>query len=326
VLTEAGYADAQVKGATLGEGESITNTVVMILPGNLQEEGRREEKAEVESALIEAGLVAGETVTETFNVTDGGTVTPTTSVTGTATVTSTQTITATETTTGTTGTTGPRTETRTYQRIVQSDVIDFRSVGPTVGAELLNRAIIAIAAASLVILLYLTFVFRRVPNAIRYGVCAIIALIHDVFVVVGIFAILGLLFGVEIDALFITAMLTVIGFSVHDTIVVFDRVRENIARRRFERFEDVVNYSVVQTLARSINTSVTVVLTLFALYLFGGTSIRNFVLALLIGIISGTFSSIFNASMLLVIWENREWRRLFGGGRTSAPATRAAAR
>src|SRR5207249_3216967 len=136
-----------------------------------------------------------------------------------------------------------------------------------------------------------------------------------------------LLFGVEIDALFVTAMLTVIGFSVHDTIVVFDRVRENIMRRRFERFEETVNYSLVQTLARSINTSVTVLLTLFALYLFGGVSIRNFVLALLIGIISGTYSSIFNASMLLVIWENREWTRWFGGrGRTSSPTRSPASR
>jgi preprotein translocase subunit SecF len=116
-------------------------------------------------------------------------------------------------------------------------------------------------------------------------------------------------------------MLTIIGFSVHDTIVVFDRVRENLGKRRFEKFEDVVNYSLVQTLARSINTSITVVLTLFALYLFGGASIHNFVLALLIGIISGTYSSIFNASMLLVIWENREWRRLFGGGRRTETNT-----
>src|SRR5207249_4709423 len=126
------------------------------------------------------------------------------------------------------------------------------------------------------------------------------------------------------DALFVTAMLTVIGFSVHDTIVVFDRVRENIMRRRFERFEDTVNYSLVQTLARPINTSVTVLLTLFALYLFGGASIRTFVLALLIGITSGTYSSIFNASMLLVIWENREWRRWFGGRGTPAERPRGA--
>jgi preprotein translocase subunit SecF len=186
----------------------------------------------------------------------------------------------------------------------------------------------AVALASLAILIYLTAVFRKVPNAVRYGVCAVIGLIHDVLVVAGIFAILGLLFDVEIDALFITAMLTIIGFSVHDTIVVFDRVRENLGKRRFERFEDVVNYSLVQTLARSINTSITVVLTLFALYLFGGASIHNFVLALLIGIISGTYSSIFNASMVLVIWENREWGRLFGGGRRAeaTTTTRAAAR
>jgi preprotein translocase subunit SecF len=134
----------------------------------------------------------------------------------------------------------------------------------------------------------------------------------------GVFAILGLVFGIEVDALFIAAMMTVIGFSVHDTIVVFDRVRENLGTRRFAKFEDVGTYSLVQTLARSINTSITVVLTLFALYLFGGASIHNFVLALLIGIISGTYSSLFNASMLLVIWENNEWGRLFG--RNPGPA------
>lgn len=348
VLSEAGYDDAQVKGAQLGEGATVTNTIVMVLPGNLQEEGRREEKAAVEKSLIDAGLVVGETFTETVNITPSGPITLTNPVTGTTTVTATTgtatvgitgtvaagaAVTATGTTTDTAGAgitepTAPQTETRVYQRIRQSDVIDFRSVGAAVGAELINRSIIAIVAASSVILLYLTLVFRRVPNSFRYGMCAIFALVHDVLVVLGIFAILGLLFGVEIDALFITAMMTVIGFSVHDTIVVFDRVRENIMKRRFERFEDVVNYSLVQTLARSINTSVTVVLTLFALYLFGGSSIRNFVLALLIGIISGTYSSLFNASMLLVIWENREWGRLFGRGSNlpPAPVTRAGAR
>ncbi|MEO5951281.1 MAG: protein translocase subunit SecF, partial [Chloroflexia bacterium] len=138
--------------------------------------------------------------------------------------------------------------------------------------------------------------------------------------------ILGLIFGIEIDALFITAMMTVIGFSVHDTIVVFDRVRENLGKRRFEKFEEVVNYSLVQTLARSINTSITVILTLFALYLFGGSSIHNFVLALLIGIVSGTYSSIFNASMLLVIWEKNEWGRFFGGNRATTKTTTTPAR
>jgi preprotein translocase subunit SecF len=235
-------------------------------------------------------------------------------------------VTATGTVSGTTGAAGAGTTTKTivHYRIDPSSEIQIQSVGPTIGRELLNRAIIAILAASAVILIYLTIVFRRVPNAFRYGVCAIIALLHDVLVVVGVFAILGELFRTEIDALFVTAMLTVIGFSVHDTIVVFDRVRENIMRRRFERFEDTVNYSLVQTLARSINTSVTVLLTLFALYMFGGASIRTFVLALLIGIISGTYSSIFNASMLLVIWENREWRRFFGGRGASPERPRGA--
>ncbi len=171
------------------------------------------------------------------------------------------------------------------------------------------------AAASLAILAYLWYAFRKVPNygqggipqALRFGLCAVIAMLHDVLVVLGVFAILGHLFGIEIDALFITAMLTVVGFSVHDTIVVFDRVRENLARRIFPSYAQVVNHSLLQTLARSINTSLTVIFTLTALLLFGGGSIRNFVLALLIGIISGTYSSIFNASLLLVVWESG-WR------------------
>ncbi|HUS14467.1 MAG TPA: protein translocase subunit SecF, partial [Chloroflexia bacterium] len=193
----------------------------------------------------------------------------------------------------------------------------FDTVGPTVGNEVAGRAVGAVLLASLGILAYLWYAFRRVPNAIRYGVCAVIALLHDVLVVVGIFSILGVVLGMEVDALFITAMLTVIGFSVHDTIVVFDRIRENMLKRRFDTFEKVVNYSLIQTLTRSINTSLTVVFTLFALVLFGGGSIRTFVLALLIGIISGTFSSIFNASLLLVVWENREWRNWFGRGRAA---------
>jgi preprotein translocase subunit SecF len=206
-------------------------------------------------------------------------------------------------------------------RIDEAAVVDDITVGPVVGQELIGRAFLAILAASAAILIYLTIVFRKVPNAFRYGACAVFAIVHDVLVVAGIFAILGLLFGVEIDSLFITAMMTIIGFSVHDTIVVFDRVRENLAKRRFERFDELVNYSLVQTLARSINTSITVVLTLFALYMFGGTSIHNFVLALLIGIVSGTYSSIFNASMLLVIWENREWGRFFGAKKAEVPVS-----
>ncbi|MFN8517198.1 MAG: protein translocase subunit SecF [Chloroflexia bacterium] len=184
--------------------------------------------------------------------------------------------------------------------------LQLQSVGPTVGASISQRAIIAVALTSIGILLYLAYAFRSAPHPFRYGVCAILAMLHDVIIVIGIFAFLGEFFGVEIDALFVTALLTVIGFSVHDTIVVFDRIRENVGRRAGVDFPDIVNYSLVQTMVRSINTSMTVVFTLLALYLFGGETIKEFVLALLIGIVSGTYSSIFNASLMLVVWEKRE--------------------
>jgi len=192
------------------------------------------------------------------------------------------------------------------------------TIGPVVSADLINQALILILVGSVGILLWITFRFQDV----KFGVTALVALVHDVIVVVGIFAILGTFFHVEIDALFVTAMLTVIGFSVHDTIVVFDRIRENRARHAGEPFAEIVNHSILQTFARSIMTSFTVVLTLLALYLFGGVAIRNFVLALLIGIISGTYSSIFNASPLLVVWHNWEDRRLGRTGSSRAPRTR----
>jgi preprotein translocase subunit SecF len=151
---------------------------------------------------------------------------------------------------------------------------------------------------------------------VKFGVTALVALLHDVIVVLGIFAILGTLFDVQVDGLFVTAMLTVIGFSVHDTIVVFDRIRENRARHAGEPFAEIVNHSLLQTFGRSITTSFTVVLTLTTLLLFGGSATAQFVLALLIGIISGTYSSIFNASPLLVVWQNWEDRRR---GRQNAP-------
>jgi preprotein translocase subunit SecF len=143
----------------------------------------------------------------------------------------------------------------------------------------------------------------------RFGMTALAALVHDVIVVVGIFAILGTFFKVQVDELFITAMLTIIGFSVHDTIVVYDRIRENRARHAGENFTAIVNHSILQTLARSINTSLTVIFTLTALLLFAGSSIQTFILALLIGITSGTYSSIFNAAPLLTLWEEWEERR-----------------
>ncbi len=187
------------------------------------------------------------------------------------------------------------------------------SIDPAVATETIYRAIGAVALAAAAILIYIAFAFRKVAHPFRYGACAIIALLHDALVVLGMAAIIGHFdSNYQVDTLFVTAVLTVIGFSVHDTIVVFDRIRENLQRRTNETFEQVVNASLVQTMARSINTSMTVLLVLSALTLFGGVSIRSFTLTLLIGIFSGTYSSIFNASMLLVSWERGELGRLFG--------------
>ena len=197
------------------------------------------------------------------------------------------------------------------EKFGQFTELRFESVGPVIGQEVTQRAQFAVILASVAILLYITFAFRKVQNPIRFGVCAIVALIHDVLVVIGIFAIFGMLFGLEVDALLLTAILTVIGFSVHDTIVVFDRIRENLRKFPTEEYERVVNFSVFQTLDRSINTTLTVLITLSALFLFGGATIRVFTAALLIGIFSGTYSSIFNASPLLVVWENREIPKFF---------------
>jgi len=191
-------------------------------------------------------------------------------------------------------------------RNIYTYTITNASVSASVAGETTLRAFLAVIAASVFILLYIWFSFRKVAKPWRYGACAIIALLHDVLVVLGVFSILGWLLNIQVDTLFITAVLTVVGFSVHDTIVVFDRIRENMQRRTSETFDQVVNASLVQTMARSLNTSLTVLFTLSALTLFGGVTIRTFTLALLVGIFSGTYSSIFNASMLLVIWEKGE--------------------
>ncbi|MEJ2350470.1 MAG: protein translocase subunit SecF [Anaerolineales bacterium] len=193
----------------------------------------------------------------------------------------------------------------------------FETVGPSVGQEVASRAAGAVGLAAVGILVYITFAFRGVPHAFRYGVSAIIAMLHDVAVVVGVEAILGHFLGWEVDSLFLTALLTVIGFSVHDSIVVFDRIRENTNIYRRLPYETVVNHSIVQTLDRSINTQLTVMFTLLALALFGGVTIRHFVVTLLVGVFSGTYSSIFNASPILVVWENREWHTWFGRGKGS---------
>ncbi len=184
----------------------------------------------------------------------------------------------------------------------------FKTIGPVIGGEITINALYAIVVASLLIVLYIAWAFRGVRKPMsswRFGICAIIALLHDALVVVGIFSLLGHFLGVEIDSLFVTALLTVIGFSVHDTIVVFDRIRENLRRNITSSFPQVVNDSILQTFVRSLNTSLTAMLVLFTLLVFGGASIRWFVVAMLIGIASGTYSSIFNASQLLVVWQ--EW-------------------
>jgi preprotein translocase subunit SecF len=190
-------------------------------------------------------------------------------------------------------------------------VLNATSVSASVGAEVTKSAGIAILMAAAAILLYIWFAFRSLQHAFRFGTAAIIAMLHDVLVVLGAEAMFGYFLGWEADALFLTALLTVIGFSVHDTIVVFDRIRENSTILRRVDFETMVNHSIVQTLDRSINTQLTVMITLFALALFGGDSIRHFVIVLLVGILSGTYSSIFNASPILVVWENREWTKWF---------------
>jgi preprotein translocase subunit SecF len=190
-------------------------------------------------------------------------------------------------------------------------VQNFTSVSASVGGEVTRAAGWAILFAAMAILVYIWWAFRSVEHAYRYGTAAIIAMLHDVLVVLGTEAILGYFLGWEADALFLTALLTVIGFSVHDTIVVFDRVRENSNILRRVEYETMVNHSIVQTLDRSITTQLTVMFTLFALVLFGGDSIRHFVVILLVGIFSGTYSSIFNAAPILVVWENQEWTTWF---------------
>ena len=200
-------------------------------------------------------------------------------------------------------------------------VLRIESVGPTIGAEVTQRAALALVVVAFIIVLYITFAFRGIPNAFRYGVCAIIAMIHDVLVVFSITFIGSYFWGWQIDALFLTALLTVIGFSVQDKIVVFDRIRENTNIYRRIPYETLVNHSIVQTLSRSINTQLmTVEFMLLALVLFGGVTLKQFAATMLVGLASGTYSSIFIAAPLLVIWENREWETWLHRSKSTAPA------
>jgi len=187
----------------------------------------------------------------------------------------------------------------------------FDQVGPTVGREVTRSATLAIAAAAIVIMAFIIFSWRKVPHALRYGVCATIATLHDVLVTLGVFAILGLLLGWEADSLFLTAMLTVTGFSVQDTIVVFDRIRENIPKRRGDPYTQIVNRSLLETVHRSLATQLNAIFILVAILFFGGATIRQFIATLLVGLVTGTYSSVFIAAPLLVVWENGEIGRLF---------------
>ncbi len=199
--------------------------------------------------------------------------------------------------------------------------LQFRSIGPSIGREVTQAAGIAVLAASLAILAFITWAFRNVPHPVRFGVSAIIAMIHDVLVTTGIFAILGIFRNWEADALFLTALLTVIGFSVQDTIVVFDRIRENAPKYKGESFETLANRSLLETIHRSLATQLNAIFVMIAILLFGGTTVQRFIAVMLIGLLSGTYSSIFNAVPILVSWEMGELGKIIPflkGGRAAA--------
>ncbi len=191
----------------------------------------------------------------------------------------------------------------------------YRSIGPSIGSEVSRAALVAVLVASIGILLYIAFAFRQVTHPFHYGTCAVIALIHDVLVTISFVGIMYLISGWEVDALFLTAILTVIGFSVNDTIVVFDRIRENLKRHRGESFASIADRSLLETFQRSVATQVTVLLVLMAILVLGGATLRQFMAIMMVGMVSGTYSSLFNATPLLVAWEERSF---FGKSRQKA--------
>ncbi len=192
----------------------------------------------------------------------------------------------------------------------QVEITDYYLASPTVGVETTRNAGIAVIIAAVAMLFYIVWAFRRMPSPFRWGTCAIIALIHDVLIVIGIFSILGQVADVEVSAMFITGLLAVVGYSINNTVVVFDRIRENMSRGISSDFAVTVNSSLIETLGRSLNTSLTTLCVILALFLFGGATIHHFILVLLIGLLAGTYSSLFIAGPLLVVWEKREWGEL----------------
>lgn len=195
------------------------------------------------------------------------------------------------------------------EQLGEFELLRFNSIGPKVGETLKRRAIVSLTIALVAIVLYIAYAFRKIPKRVspwRFGFSAIIALAHDIIITLGVFALLGF----EIDIFFITALLTIMGFSVHDTIVVFDRIRENLqSQKRDQKFGDIADVSLNQTLARSINTSISTLFPLLALYIWGAPSIKTFVFALIVGILVGTYSSIFIASPVLTIWQEAKRKR-----------------
>ena len=194
----------------------------------------------------------------------------------------------------------------------------FEDVGPSIGRETTRSAVLALLVASAAILAFIGFAFRRVPNSLRYGVCAIAKMLHDVLFLLGFASLMGVLFGWEVDALILTAVLTVIGFSLGDVIVVFDRIRENIPRRRGEDYETIVNRSLLETVHRSLATQLNAIFVMIAIALFGGVTTRHFMITMLVGMVMGTFSSLFFAVPLLVVWEKDEWGSIFRRAKAAA--------
>ena len=204
------------------------------------------------------------------------------------------------------------------------DLLSFDLVSPVIAQETILNGLYAVLAAIVGVFAFLWWAFRSVPSPFRYGIAAIVALLHDTIIVIGVFAILGKLADIEVNTMFLIAILTVIGYSVNDTIVVFDRLRENISNYPNREFSDNVNVSISETLGRSLNTSLTLMVTLLALFLFGGATIQNFLLVLLIGVVAGTYSSIGIASQVLAVWEAGDIGRLLRRGGSASRSTASA--
>ncbi len=190
------------------------------------------------------------------------------------------------------------------------EIVDYYLVSEAVAVRTAGNALIAVIVASVAMLFYIVWAFRRMPKPFHWGICAVVALVHDVFIIVGIFSLLGLLAEVTIDAMFITGILAVVGYSINNTVVIFDRIRENMSKHISPDFAQTVNGSLTEVLTRCLNTSLTTLFVLLALVFFGGATIQYFVLVLVLGVIMSVYSSMCISSQLLVVWEKREWRKL----------------